>query len=106
LAAAWAGLLIWLGTRPADGLPAAWPGVDKLAHAGAYGLLGLLVARAAGARSVWLPALAGLVWGALDEWLQASVPGRSSDLLDIAADTIGALLGGWVAIRTAARGPR
>ena len=107
LAAAWAGLLLWLGTRPGAGLPAALPGADKIAHVACYGVLGFLLARAIGTRAAWVWAgLAGVAWGALDEWLQASVPGRSSDLLDVLADAIGAFAGGWIALRTAARALR
>ncbi len=62
---AWGALLIFLGSRPGDGLPSPPEGFDKLAHLGFYGVLGLLVARATGR---WLPAsLAGLLLGGLDE---------------------------------------
>jgi VanZ family protein len=94
----WAALLLWLGTRTSDALPSGPPGLDKLAHAAFYGVLGLLVARASG--SVAAAAGAALLVGLLDEWLQSSTAGRTADWLDLAADVAGAWLGGWVLIRT------
>ena len=96
-AVAWAALLLWLGTRPPGGLPETGPRLDKLAHACFYGVLGLLAARASG--RVTVAALAGLVIGGLDEWLQSGV-GRDADALDLAADLLGAALGGWIYMRT------
>ena len=101
-AAAWTALLFWLGTRAPGRLPSPGPGLDKLAHACFYGVLGLLVARAG--RSLPVAILAGLLVGGLDEWFQAGV-GRDADLLDLAADLLGATLGGWLYLRTA-RGRR
>jgi hypothetical protein len=40
----WAGLIFFLSTRPASGLPAPWfLAHDKLVHAGVYGVLSLTV---------------------------------------------------------------
>lgn len=74
--------------------------LDKLAHAGMYGLWALIFV-AALSRSVpalgvgWVCAL-GLVAtvfaGAFDEVHQSFVPERSSDPLDLAADAAGGLL--------------
>ncbi len=69
---------------------------DKLYHAGAYFIMGLLVWRSFNLvmpRSGTL-ALASIVfcsvYGATDEWHQSFVSGRSSDALDWLADTGGA----------------
>jgi len=109
---AWAGLLRWLGSRPPDELPAndllsLIPSADKIVHFGFYGVLGLLAVWATaprrGAAALALGALAGLLWGGLDEWFQAQSTDRTADLLDLAADTVGAGLGGWALHRLAAR---
>ena len=67
---------------------------DKLAHFCAYGLLASLVLRALGGG--WRGALAAVViasaYGASDEWHQSFVPGRSPEVADWVADTLGAAL--------------
>ncbi len=101
LAAAWAALLLFLGSRPGASLPDSrlldMPGADKLLHALAYGVLGALVARASSprpaTRTLLLGALAGLAWGMLDEWVQGRVPGRTRSWADLLADTAGAACG-------------
>jgi VanZ family protein len=74
---------------------------DKQGHSIAYMGLAVTVGRAlAGGIStgVRLPAAAGALviasaYGATDEWHQSFVPGRSADIHDWFADTIGAALG-------------
>ena len=71
---------------------------DKTGHFIGYALLGILIARAlAGARWARLTtgvALVALVWssvyGATDEFHQLFVPGRTCDVNDWIADTLGA----------------
>jgi VanZ family protein len=53
---------------------------------------------------------AALVWGVVDELHQHFVPGRTADLADLAADTVGALVATVVLLACAiiaqsARGP-
>lgn len=74
---------------------------DKLLHAAAYAVLGLLLYRALNAMdkrippatlialSVFLTAL----YGASDEIHQYFVPSRSAEFLDFAADAIGGVVG-------------
>jgi len=77
---------------------------DKGVHFVEYGVLGLLVAHACLAtwprhhvlRPAALAVLITVLWGWLDEIHQAFVPGRSSDALDLVADTAGALAGATV----------
>ncbi len=95
-AAAWAATLYWLSSQPQlPELPVAFPGADKLLHAGAYALLALTCAFALrwpqGARA-FLPALLATAYGLTDELHQRYVPGRSADLADLFADGGGALL--------------
>jgi len=72
-----------------------------------YAGLGFLLARATRSASlpaaVLLGALAGLVWGGLDEGLQAFAPGRTPDLLDLLADVAGCAAGAWIAYRARRR---
>lgn len=102
----WAAVLLWLGSRPPDSLPdtGSFAFGDKIAHAGAYGILGLLVAAAARPANVRTAALwgmgAALLIGGLDEWGQSLNPDRDGSLADLAADvagsTVAALTGMWL----------
>lgn len=74
---------------------------DKFAHFAVYGLLGTLVCRlGCGWRAAGWALLVASAYGASDEWHQSFVPGRSTDLRDWIADTLGAasaiaLYAGW-----------
>jgi VanZ family protein len=85
------------GSRALPGVPDMW---DKLVHAVAYGVFGILCLRAMHgglSRPRPLPTLAALGlavgYAALDEWHQASVPGRYSSVADWVADVVGIGLG-------------
>ncbi|MEW5733610.1 MAG: VanZ family protein [Thermodesulfobacteriota bacterium] len=78
------------------------PGVDKIAHFGQYGLLGILLARAVHSRGSggfflrWLMAAAlAAAYGVSDEFHQYFVPGRNADVLDALADALGGAAGAW-----------
>ena len=66
---------------------------DKLAHFSIYGLLATLVARAGfpGSRAWWAVLLVSL-FGLSDEWRQSFTPGRSVEVYDWLADTLGAFI--------------
>jgi len=73
------------------------PQGDKVAHAGWFFLLGLLVWRAIREGEGWprrraalLLVLGALLWGVSDEAHQFFVPGRSVEAADVAADLAGA----------------
>ncbi len=78
-----------------------FPLKDKGVHAVAFGILAVLSTRAFSigkpARSWLLAAVVGAAvasaYGGIDEFHQSFVPGRSSDVMDWAADTIGAVIG-------------
>jgi VanZ family protein len=86
--------------------------IDWAVHAGIYGMLGLLVARAAGLaswpgrRSAWAGAVIAVA-AALDEVHQVFIPGRDGSPADWAFDTLGVvvglLLGSWLMGSKAAR---
>jgi VanZ family protein len=79
--------------------PPSWMGMDKVAHAAAYALLGALLCRAyAGSGLVVVAAFALAVltaslYGASDEWHQSFVPNRAADPGDWLADMLGAAMG-------------
>jgi VanZ family protein len=82
------------GTNPE---PYLFHGEDKVAHVLLYLPLGIAVARGAVRSSLtgpwWVPPAVGLLYAASDEWHQTFVPGRDANLGDLAADTLGFLLG-------------
>lgn len=94
----WAGLIFFLSTRPASGLPAPWfLAHDKLVHAGVYGVLSLTVyfaLRQGHHRSPRTAALMSTLFASLyglsDEVHQMFTPSRVADLWDWVADTAGA----------------
>lgn len=77
------------------------PHMDKLAHIGAYALLGFLFFRAFQSTSIWksavliviLSALASSMLGISDEIHQHFVPSRTADIVDVLADVAGSFLG-------------
>jgi VanZ family protein len=102
---AWGALILFLGGRPAQDLPLpAIPGLDKVAHAVVYAVLGFLAVRALATDRAWRAlawaAAIGLLWGALDEGAQTAAPGRTAEAADLVADVVGAAAGGWIAFRT------
>jgi VanZ family protein len=109
-AAAWAGVIFFLSSRPTLPVEPRIPHFDKIAHFGAYAVLGALLAFAAArSRAPLAVAVAlGVLYGASDEIHQMFVPGRSPDVLDWAADAAGVLTAcllytRWRSRRAAAR---
>lgn len=92
-AAIWAAVLFLVSHQPTISVNLSG-GRDKLAHFGAYLILGLLLAVGRGpqARTLWL-ILLGSLYGIIDELHQSFVPGRSADIWDVAADILGATTG-------------
>jgi len=82
-------------------MPPAFPHLDKLIHGGEYGILAFLFARAMRATSLnaSIPLIFTITiyfvmfYGITDEFHQSFVPGRSADLTDLMADTIGGAVG-------------
>lgn len=103
----WAVVLALVGG--ASDLPSrpAVPHLDKVEHFAAYGILGVLLGRgwlAAGRRPRWWLLLAfGILLGAMDEYRQARLPFRDGDIGDWIADTLGAAMGFYLAVRVARR---
>lgn len=99
----WAPPLIWslviLSLTSIPNLQVSVPkGSDKWAHFVVYAVLGVLVARAAEVIPRRVALLAAVVlgvslFGAIDEWHQGFIPGRSPDVRDWMADSAGGLVG-------------
>ena len=110
----WAALIFFLSSRSSVPGPRI-PGIDKVAHLGAYAVLGTALAhgaRASALHPAWGVAV-GLLYGISDEVHQSYVPGREPDPADWVADALGVLLGTflyhrWLARRgeSPSRGPR
>ena len=105
----WAAVLFSVSSRPT--LPADLSGgLDKVAHFGAFALLGLLLAHGGLSRGLAIgwPILFGLVYAASDEIHQAFVPGRYPDAADWVADALGVVAGCFFLyrFRRARRTPR
>jgi hypothetical protein len=81
------------------------PESDKIAHFAVYGLLATLVCRLGhGWRAAAGALLVASLYGATDEWHQSFVPGRTPQVADWIADTVGAALAvglyaGWTRYR-------
>lgn len=95
------GTIFFLSHQPGDSLHLPpLPGIDKLAHSLAYG--GLAAAMLFGFSERWKKQRRGLVifattvfcllYGISDEFHQSFVPGRTPSLVDILADSAGAVL--------------
>lgn len=82
--------------------------IDKLVHAGLFGLCGWALVRGwmSSARQWLVFYIPLLALGALTEGVQHFVPGRGADLLDLVADGVGTSIGVFVAFRQTRQGRR
>lgn len=100
-AAAYAAFIFALSAQahPLSFLPQAWLSEDKLLHLLEYAALGALLVpgfRLAGLRpgpALLAAAVLASLYGATDEFHQWFVPGRTADVRDWVADTLGGALG-------------
>jgi VanZ family protein len=80
-----------------------FPNMDKMLHGGAYALLGFLFYRALrtgrlGGRVfllIFLSSVLATLYGVSDEIHQHFVPSRNADIMDVAADLAGSIIGAW-----------
>ena len=99
--AAWMAFTFTLTSIPNPEFGPSFPGADKVAHFGFYGIMGFLFVL--WRREIGTGAVAAVVWaaifvavlGAVDEVHQQWIPGRSMDILDWAADFAGGTAGGF-----------
>ena len=97
--AGWVALTLTLTSIPNPEFAPSFPGADKMAHFGFYGVAGFLfvlwrreIGKGAAGAVVWAAIFAALL-GAVDEFHQQWIPGRSMDLLDWVADVAGGTAG-------------
>jgi hypothetical protein len=102
----WAGVIFYLSSLPGVDVPPLFFGEDKLLHAVVFGILGFFALGAMKTRGdgyrvfqPWLAVVLVVVYGALDEFHQHFVPGRTPDIHDLMADAVGGMLGVWVSYR-------
>lgn len=109
--AAWAACILVATWIPGARLPRvdAPPGTDKVLHFLFFAVLGYLTVlslRGGGSQRTALRVLVAIAaFGALDEYVQQFIPGRSMELNDWLADLAGASVGLMLAMR-AGRGAR
>lgn len=97
---AWAGIMLWLSLTPSPPQIPGALGWDKLQHAGAYGLLSLLIAgfllslqRLDPTRAWWFAGVTAICYGGLVEVLQLLArTGRTAEWWDLVADAIGVVI--------------
>jgi VanZ family protein len=92
LACVWMGVIWHLSaSSPEDfaPFPFLFSQMDKTVHAGVFSLLGFFWCKGLPGRA-GVAFLIAMVWGALDEWHQSFVPGRTMDLVDVLANAVGA----------------
>ena len=100
----WLTLLITLTSIPNPDFGEGFPGMDKVAHFGFYGVAGFLCALwrresgQSGRRAVVFATLFVVLLGASDEIHQRWIPGRSMEFLDWIADVSGGTAGALVAM--------
>lgn len=96
------GIIFFQSSFPSPEQVPRFPFADKIMHFVAYGILGVLICRAAfnlnGLRGRWMlvfliGVLGSTLYGLSDEWHQSFVPGRSCDAADVMADFVGAIVG-------------
>jgi VanZ family protein len=99
LALAWMALLFYLSNQPSLETPMLFPRQDKVLHAAVYAVLGVLLlaaqprqAQGYSWQQVGISVLIASLYGLSDEIHQYFIPGRSSEVLDWVADSVGALI--------------
>jgi VanZ family protein len=94
----WAGVILIGTSLPGSLVPRAISSFDKALHFTIYAILAVLLVKQisevtgrwrAAALAVFLTA----AFGAADEWHQGFIPGRSTELADWKADSLGAAVG-------------
>ena len=97
---AYVALIFTLSAQPHLSPPMHFQNADKVCHLGEYGVLGLLLFRLVRAMhwarrrdvAALLVLAIGMAIGGMDERFQSIIPGRSCDVLDWLADSLGVAL--------------
>lgn len=107
----YSGIIFYVSSLPDLQVPIPGRNVDKVFHLLEFTPFGYMLARAIGQEKDAWPAVKLMIWvtflSALyalsDEFHQLFVIGRSSSLLDAAADSLGGCLGAWFFVRNRQR---
>jgi VanZ family protein len=109
--AGWVALILTLTSIPNPEFGVSFPGADKIAHFGFYGVVGFLfvlwrreIGTGAAVAVVWAAIFAALL-GAVDEFHQQWIPGRSMEFLDWVANFGGGTAGGVCSVVAASMIP-
>ena len=109
--AGWVALTLTLTSIPDPEFGPSFPGADTIAHFGFYAVMGFLfvlwrreIGTDAAAAVAWAAIFAALL-GAVDEFHQQWIPGRSMELLDWVADFAGGTAGGFCSVVAASMLP-
>ncbi|MBN1233592.1 MAG: VanZ family protein [Candidatus Coatesbacteria bacterium] len=96
----WGIFILTITTIPGPELPKIplFPGADKLAHFFLYGIFGYFLTKASRISfnlitSIFFPLCIGVIFAMIDELHQKYIPGRSCDIIDFTADTLGIIIG-------------
>ena len=105
----WAGVILIGTSLPGSLVPKEASAFDKAIHFTIYAIFAVLLAKRISEvtgrwRAAALTILLTVAFGAADEWHQGFIPGRSAELADWQADSLGAAFGAFaVAVRRANR---
>jgi VanZ family protein len=99
--AAFLAVIVQLFLLPVPSIVRAASMWDKLQHAMAFGSFAALLWFGVGFRAPTLNWLGITVLGALDEFHQIFIPGRTADVMDVVADAVGAAVVTFVLHRLA-----
>ena len=106
----WAGVILFGTSLPAEAVPVQTSKIDKVLHFSIYTVFSYLLTRQFSysmtrSKAAAFAVLFAVVFGALDEWHQSFIPGRSTELADWGADSLGALVGAIACAALARRWP-
>lgn len=94
----WAGVMVTGTSLPSSAVPGQVAAYDKFLHFTIYAIFAVLLVRpmtevASRWQAVVLTLTIALLFAAVDEWHQGFIPGRSMELADWRADSLGAVVG-------------
>ena len=104
----WAGVILFGTSLPQDAVPVQTSKIDKILHFSIYTVFSFLLTRqileiTTRWRAAAIAVAIAVVFGALDEWHQRLIPGRSTELADWYADSAGAVVGALACIAISRR---
>ena len=99
----WAGVILFGTSLPQEAVPVQTGKIDKILHFSIYTVFSYLLTRQISDittrwRAAAIAVAFATVFGALDEWHQRFIPGRSTEFADWRADTLGAIVGALVCV--------